>query len=1095
MQTTRTLPGSVFLATTLLLLLASAAGGAQLVRDINATFSAQGGAGSLPLELGNVAILVVDDGVHGAELWATDGTPAGTRLVRDINPGPSTSDIASLTALNGVAYFLADDGTNGTELWRSDGTTAGTAIVANIGPGAAGMGGISTPSQPLPTLNGVLYFSADEGQGGTELWRSDGTSSGTYRLRDIRPGTAGSGPEEFAVAGSQVYFVADDGTSGSELWTTDGTVSGTLRVADIFPGSTGSGVFRMVVAGNNVFFRADDGSHGVELWRANASGATLIDVNTTGPSNAGSSPHSLIALGDGVLFAGTTGGSVGVPAVQRLYRGGGSGSSVTPLADLSFGVRIQPLLTVAGRVIFRIDPDIGNAFVEMWTSDGTPAGTMPLRPNGVPLFFPTTTFSVALGNNEGFFFASSGTPADPVNIWRTDGSRAGTRLYASVGQPFVAIEMARFGSKLYFRAGRFSDPGGDELWTTDGTVAGTERVIDIRPGPDHSMPAGLSVALNRLFFSADDGVTGFEPYVSDGTSAGTTRLGDLNSAVATASSEPAAMTPFGNGILFQADDGVHGNEIWTSDGTFAGTRLVSDIAPGPQSASFTVWMARLGNTMLFQADDGSSGLELWRTDGTAAGTLQVADIAPGPQSSSPASAFGTVVVNGIAYFAADNGTNGRELWRSDGTGAGTRMVTELTPGASNANFMMMGAIGGRVLFAFTNAGPLQLWGTDGTSGGTAAISADLEPAVVPFADPVILDGRLYFSAREASSGLYQLWSSDGTPGGTRQVTDLGANIEFNPLQIGRAGNLLVVNACVTNAGCALYGTDGTNAGTRVIANSAAQSPFATDGTRLFYTATVAHNEIGLFVTDGTSAGTREFVPSQVDLNPGSQFGWFAGSLFFTVEDAALGPVIWRSDGTDAGTFRFADIDPGVSPDRPPSEYLVVGARLFVTAGHVDRGNELYVVESTQPNAMGDAVGTSFNTPLRINVLANDATVTGALNRSSVEIRTAPSSGTATVDSATGEILYTPNTGFTGVDTLEYRVRDDQGRASNTARVSVIVASVAGGAPGTAPTPTPPAPNPPPTSGGGGGGGAFDWWIVMLLAPLFLARRTRGSPSS
>ena len=77
------------------------------------------------------------DQAHGLEPWVTDGTPAGTRLLKDIHPGPISCGVEMVTAMNGTVFFVADDGTNGFELWRSDGTADGTRMVANIGPGSA----------------------------------------------------------------------------------------------------------------------------------------------------------------------------------------------------------------------------------------------------------------------------------------------------------------------------------------------------------------------------------------------------------------------------------------------------------------------------------------------------------------------------------------------------------------------------------------------------------------------------------------------------------------------------------------------------------------------------------------------------------------------------------------------------------------------------------------------------------------------------------------------------------------------------------------------------------------------------------------------
>ena len=167
----------------------------------------------------------------------TDGTPAGTRLLKDIFPGRSSSEIDIITWVNGVALFMANDGVNGveSETWRSDGTLSGTRIGGNIGPGgASGVASVISHRQPFPVTNNVMYFTADDGSTGVELWRTDGTSTGTYRLTDGVAGAAGIHPLTFHVVGSRVYFLATD-AEGGETGTSDGTVNGSRRVANINP--------------------------------------------------------------------------------------------------------------------------------------------------------------------------------------------------------------------------------------------------------------------------------------------------------------------------------------------------------------------------------------------------------------------------------------------------------------------------------------------------------------------------------------------------------------------------------------------------------------------------------------------------------------------------------------------------------------------------------------------------------------------------------------------------------------------------------------------------------------------------------------------
>lgn len=147
----------------------------------------------LLLTIGNTTYFSADDGVHGNELWKTDGTVTGTSLVKDINPGPADSFPFNLTNVNGTLFFTADDGTHGTELWKSDGTTAGTVMVKDIAtvkvtePLYVPSYG-SRPEQ-LTLVNGTLFFSANDGVHGRELWESDGTADGTVMVQDIALGT------------------------------------------------------------------------------------------------------------------------------------------------------------------------------------------------------------------------------------------------------------------------------------------------------------------------------------------------------------------------------------------------------------------------------------------------------------------------------------------------------------------------------------------------------------------------------------------------------------------------------------------------------------------------------------------------------------------------------------------------------------------------------------------------------------------------------------------------------------------------------------------------------------------------------------------
>jgi ELWxxDGT repeat protein len=158
-------------------------------------------------------------------------------LVKDIRPGSTGSEPGRLANLNGTLLFSANDGILGEELWKSDGTAEGTVLVKDINPGLeSGFSGNFYPWSPAK-VNGTLFFAADDGSTGYELWKSDGTAEGTVLVKDINPGSNGSTPKYCANLNGTLFFGASEGVFGRELWRSDGTEAGTVLVKDIRPGA------------------------------------------------------------------------------------------------------------------------------------------------------------------------------------------------------------------------------------------------------------------------------------------------------------------------------------------------------------------------------------------------------------------------------------------------------------------------------------------------------------------------------------------------------------------------------------------------------------------------------------------------------------------------------------------------------------------------------------------------------------------------------------------------------------------------------------------------------------------------------------------
>jgi ELWxxDGT repeat protein len=264
---------------------------------------------------------------------------------------------------------------------------------------------------------------------------------------------------------------------------------------------------------------------------------------------------------------------------------------------------------------------------------------------------------------------------------------AGTRELFAFPEALKVSFFTSTGPLLYFVGNDGNDTGDDEIWVTDGTLAGT-RVLTAFDSATILDPPGFTRAGAWVYFLGDEGLM-----KSDGTLAGT-RPAPLPAGVF----GPADLTAFQGALYFTASlpggEGARG--VWKTDGTAAGTVLLAPVAPPSDFfRSDPAWFTVAGDRLFFVAEDGDHGVELWQTDGTPAGTSLVRDIAPGQASSSPVD---LAVAGSLLYFAAADPAHGLELWRSDGTAAGTHLVQDIAPGASSASPTALTAAGDHLFF-------------------------------------------------------------------------------------------------------------------------------------------------------------------------------------------------------------------------------------------------------------------------------------------------------------------------------------------------------------------------------------------------------------
>ena len=360
------------------------------------------------------------DGTTGEALWKSDGTDAGTVLVKDIFPG-GASGLKEFVNVNGTLFFQANDGTHGYELWKSDGTAAGTVMVKDIYPGST-----SSILKVGTSYNGSVYFSASDGTAnGYELWKSDGTSAGTVMVRDINPGAGHGGPSNLVVSNGTLFFSATTVANGNELWKSDGTTTGTVLVKDIYTGTGNSGPANLIDVNGTLFFTVTasivNGTTllGYQLWKTDgtAAGTVLVKGNiySTPPAPA------WFTNVNGTLFFSALTGANG----NELWKSDGTTAGTVLVGDnLAASSSPAYLTNVNGTVFFQryADATIG---YELWKSDGTDAGTVMVRDiyPGAGSSGPTYLANV---NGTLFFWANDGT--NGTGLWKSDGTATGTLM-------------------------------------------------------------------------------------------------------------------------------------------------------------------------------------------------------------------------------------------------------------------------------------------------------------------------------------------------------------------------------------------------------------------------------------------------------------------------------------------------------------------------------------------------------------------------------------------------------------------------------------------------------------------------------------------
>ncbi len=775
----------------------------------------------------------------GSELWRSDGSKAGTKLFADIVKGPYSSNPTNLTAVGSTLYFVATTASYGAELWKIDSGATVPVLVKDIRSGANGSGITN-----LASYNNKLYFSASaDAAGDYELYTSDGTDTGTFMLKDINKGTASSQPSLFTISHNILYFIATTAAEGQELWRTDGTTAGTYLVKDVYSGLSGSYISSMASYRDTLYFNATTpGSPGtyLGLWKSDGS-----DSGTKKMPSATATDYSSVnylTVCNGWLYFTGYNTTVG----QELFRT--KGTSVSLMKDIDPGnTGSSPMsLVVADTILYFTATGYNGR--ELHRCNGTTAGTGIIR-DLYPIQTDAQISNLTAVGNTVYFSAQESPNYGDYELFKCKGTSLTKVKDIYVGT--TSSQSSNYYSwkgKLYLTAN--DNVVGKEMWVSDGTSAGTTLLQDVYAGTLSSGIASMAEYKGGVIFNASEPNLLDELYRSSGDSSQTKLVKDIGTN-SPYSSAPRKLTNLGGKVFFTTEpyssygdhfftDGVSVNEIttnssyygqadnwmsfngkvyytWNQSGFYPdlycytsgnyGSRVMTldKSKLGDKVANLTVFKDQL----FFAASDGTSGtgVELYKSTKSHAVTL-VKDIYSSYYSSNPSNLL--VFDTSQMLFSAGNNTNGTELYTTDGTTAGTKILKDIVVGAGSSSPSNFKKFGNYMYFsATTAANGRELYRTDGTANGTELFldinsgSGHSNPSKF-----VVVDTMMYFLADDGNSGV-ELWVTNGTVAGTFLVKDIVKGVNSsNILNMTAAGKWLYFTANDGVNGQELWRTNG-----------------------------------------------------------------------------------------------------------------------------------------------------------------------------------------------------------------------------------------------------------------------------------------------
>ena len=811
---------------------------------------------------------------------------------------------------------------------------------------------------------------------GNEIWITDGTASGTSLLKDINENITGSIPVDITFASTtlddELYFLADDGVNGRQIWKTDGTSNGTVMVSyfsglrtDQLTAHNGK-IYFIHELQNNLGFRDD-----IELWTLDPSSGSFERIKIFDAFNGKSYQGSHLGLffftfqeeGDpNVRIWRSDGTEAGTFAVSEPLDGTGIGRSTVSLALYT---ELDGFLYVVTRKSLR---------VVIVRTDGTVQGT---TEHNTLHSANLTVYGDAVVNDNKAYFSFYNEDDQSYRLYEENGQPSGAQLLFS-GKSVIPSNLQIIDNKLVFMASNdFSNAVDlmaiDLSTNTVQTLARMEANVAPRRFDFFLRGYLVKTSDNQLVVSYLGDNFAQKSWLYDFS---TSTITDLNIGF------HIELTPTSFGVIYNAILEGQGSEPFIADAALSSPQQLLNINEQNFGISRLTKFRQTGERLVFFATDGASGTEPRVFDETSDELNVLQELLPGSDGAT-GGPLDVIEFNGMVYYFARQENGRLAMFETDGTPGNVNFILEyedfndwpralavykgdlyavandeLRKFENNAFVTVKELVSDPMLFfsvqdmkatddlLYISAVNGYLYASDGTTNGT-----DLLIDINQTRDLTPVGDELYFVGREDPASYYQIWKTDGTLSGTAVVRDLGAP---DPQDLIQFGNSLVFTAHADESGRELWITDGTVNGTQLIRDiqqgsrsGLSQTDYGLLNGELFFAANDGSSGMELWKTDGSTNGTVRVS----DINTGSSnsfpgaFQSYNGNLYFNAHTDQLGRELWVSDGTPAGTSNLFDIVSGPMSSQAQPVANTTNDLYFIARNN-DLGFQLWGVEST-----------------------------------------------------------------------------------------------------------------------------------------------------